>query len=74
MTFLKTENTLIITNNSQIWRKYSIVNKIVNINQWILYLIRISPCKLGSNPQKYTFFLESGEGTIHTYLHQSDIY
>lgn len=49
----------------QFRRDYSEINKIASINQWMIYFLRVYSCKLGCNPQKYTF-LEIGDRTAHS--------
>lgn len=50
----------------QFRRDYSKMNKIANIDQWMIYFfLRVYSCKLGCNPQKYTF-LENGDRTGHS--------
>lgn len=49
----------------QFRRDYSKMNEIANIDQWMIYFLRVYSCKLGWNPQKYTF-LENGVGTVHS--------
>lgn len=59
----------------QFRRDYSKINKIANIDQWMIYFLRVYSCKLGCNPQKYTF-LENGDqySTFSMYSHPGDIY
>lgn len=49
----------------QFRRDYSKMNKIANVDQWMIYFLRVYSCKLGCNPQKYTF-LENGDRTAHS--------
>lgn len=39
----------------------------------ISFFLRVYPCKLGGNPQKYTF-LKTGDGTFSMYAYPGDIY
>lgn len=58
----------------KIQRKYSIFNKIVNIKQWILYLIRTSPCfKLASIHKNILFNLVTVQ-YIGTYTKGDNIF